>query len=86
MTSSFLSAGISGVGGGIFGITLLFKPITAFSLLLPSFAVIVLGTIGSLPGAIAAAVIIGFVRAVSGPVLIGIGTQSDGLDTAPWPK
>ena len=53
--------------------TLLFKPITAFSLLLPSFAVIVLGTIGSLPGAIAAAVIIGFVRAVSGPVLIGIG-------------
>ena len=73
MTSSFLSAGISGVGGGIFGITLLFKPITAFSLLLPSFAVIVLGTIGSLPGAIAAAVIIGFVRAVSGPVLIGIG-------------
>ena len=45
----------------------------AFSLLLPSFAVIVLGTIGSLPGAIAAAVIIGFVRAVSGPVLIGIG-------------
>ena len=73
MTSSFLSAGISGVGGGIFGITLLFKPITAFSLLLPSFAVIVLGTIGSLPGAIAAAIIIGFVRAVSGPVLIGIG-------------
>mgnify|MGYP001179856944 FL=1 len=73
MTSAFLSAGISGVGGGIFGITLLFKPITAFSLLLPSFAVIVLGTIGSLPGAIAAALIIGFVRAVSGPVLIGIG-------------
>ena len=55
MTSAFLSAGISGVGGGIFGITLLFKPITAFSLLLPSFAVIVLGTIGSLPGAIVAA-------------------------------
>ena len=73
MTSAFLSAGISGIGGGIFGITLLFKPITAFSLLLPSFAVIVLGTIGSLPGAIAAALIIGFVRAVSGPVLIGIG-------------
>jgi len=73
MTSAFLSAGISGIGGGIFGITVLFTPVTPFSLLLPSFAVIVLGTIGSLPGAIIAAVIIGFVRAVSGPLLLGIG-------------
>ena len=44
--------------------------------ILPSIAflaVIVLGTIGSCLQAIAAALIIGFVRAVSGPVLIGIG-------------
>jgi len=73
MISSFLSAGISGVGGAIFGITVLFSPQTAFTLLLPAFAVIVLGTIGSVPGAIVASLMIGFVRAVSSPVLMGIG-------------
>ena len=72
MTSAFLSAGISGVGGGIFGITILFSPITAFNLLLPAFAVIVLGTIGSIPGAIGASIVIGFVRAISSPILIGV--------------
>ena len=73
MTSAFLSAGISGMGGAIFAMTLRFTPETAFSLLLPSFAVIVLGTIGSIPGAIIGSLIVGFVRALSSPVLIGIG-------------
>ena len=72
-TSAFLSAGISGVGGAVFGLTVLFNPQTAFTLLLPSFAVIILGTIGSVPGAIGASLIIGFVRAVLEPVLSGIG-------------
>ena len=76
MTSAFLSAGISGLGGAIFGLTVLFSPQTAFTLLLPAFAVIVLGTIGSVPGAIVASLIIGFVRAVSEPVLSGIGNES----------
>ena len=53
--------------------TVLFNPQTAFTLLLPAFAVIVLGTIGSVPGAIGASIIIGFVRAVSEPILSGIG-------------
>ena len=73
MMSAFLSAGLSGVGGAIFAMTLRFTPETAFSLLLPSFAVIVLGTIGSIPGAIVGSLIVGFVRALSSPVLIGIG-------------
>ena len=73
MTSAFLSAGLSGMGGAIFAMTLRFTPETAFSLLLPSFAVIVLGTIGSIPGAIIGSLIVGFVRALSSPVLIGIG-------------
>ncbi len=73
LTSAFLSAGISGLGGAIFAITLRYNPETAFTLLLPSFAVIVLGTIGSIPGAIIASLIVGFVRALSSPVLIGIG-------------
>ena len=65
LTSAFLSAGISGMGGAIFAMTLRFTPETAFTLLLPSFAVIVLGTIGSIPGAIVGSLIVGFVRALS---------------------
>ncbi len=77
LVSAFLSAGISGVGGAIFGITVLFSPQTAFTLLLPAFAVIVLGTIGSVPGAIVASLMIGFVRAFSSPVLMAIGNPLD---------
>ncbi len=73
MTSAFLSAGLSGMGGAIFAMAGRFSAETAFTLLLPSFAVIVLGTIGSIPGALVGAVIVGFVRALSSPVLIGIG-------------
>ena len=74
MTSAFLSAGISGIGGAIFAMTIRYSPETGFTLLLPAFAVIVLGTIGSIPGAIVGAVIIGFVRSVSSPILMGIGS------------
>jgi ABC-type branched-subunit amino acid transport system permease subunit len=73
LTSAFLSAGLSGLGGAIFAMTLRFNPETAFTLLLPSFAIIVLGTIGSVPGAIVGSLVVGFVRALSSPVLIGIG-------------
>lgn len=71
--SAFLSAGLCGVGGAVFAMTLKFSPITAFTLLLPSFAVIVLGTIGSIEGAIVASLIVGFIRAMSLPILAGLG-------------
>ncbi len=77
MTSAFLSAGISGTGGAVFAMTVLFNPTTAFTLLLPAFAVIVLGTIGSIPGAIFASIIVGFVRAMSTPILQGVGFPLD---------
>jgi len=70
--SAFLSAGISGLGGAIFAMTVRYSPETGFTLLLPAFAVIVLGTIGSIPGAIVGALLIGFVRSVSSPILMGI--------------
>ena len=73
LVSAFLSAGVTGAGGAIFATTLLFNPTSAFSLLLPSFAVIVLGTIGSIPGAIGASILVGMVRAASSPVLVGVG-------------
>ena len=78
MTSAFLSGAICGVGGVMYGITVgNFEPGDAFKLLLPSFAVIVLGTIGSIRGAIVAAIIIGFSRAVSNPILGGVGNSID---------
>ena len=73
MTSAFLSAGLSGIGGAVFAMTLRFSAETAFTLLLPSFAIIVLGTIGSIPGALVGAVVVGFIRSLSGPVTIGVG-------------
>ena len=73
LVSAFLSAGVTGAGGAVFATTLLFNPTSAFSLLLPSFAVIVLGTIGSIPGAIVASFLVGVVRAASSPVLVGVG-------------
>ncbi len=72
-TSSFLSAGISGLGGALLAAILPVNPELGLSLLLPAFAVIVLGSITSIPGVIIAAFIIGIVRSLSEPLLIGAG-------------
>ena len=64
-TSAFLSAGISGLGGALLAGVLPINPELGLSLLLPAFAVIVLGTIGSIPGVIIGALTVGLVRAVS---------------------
>ena len=77
LTSAFLSAGVSGMGGAIFAMTLRFTPETAFTILLPSFAIIILGTLGSIPGAVIGSLIVGFVRALSSPILIGVGMPLD---------
>ena len=71
--SAFLTAGLVGVGGAAFAMTVKFSPTTAFTLLLPAFAVIVLGTIGSIEGAIVSSLIIGFIRSTSSPILSGLG-------------
>lgn len=75
--SAFLTAGLVGVGGAAFAMTVKFSPTTAFTLLLPAFAVIVLGTIGSIEGAIVSSLIIGFIRATSSPILSGLGQNLD---------
>ena len=76
-TSAFLSAGIAGVGGALLAAILPINPELGLSLLLPAFAVVVLGTIGSVPGVIVGALIVGFLRAASEPVLIGAGNALD---------
>ena len=76
-TSSFLSAGISGLGGALLAAILPVNPELGLSLLLPAFAVIVLGSITSIPGVIIAAFVIGIVRSLSEPLLIGAGNALD---------
>ena len=77
MTSAFLAAGISGFGGVLFGMYVRVNPNVGLTILLPAFSVIVLGTLGSVRGALIASVIIGMVRAISAPVLISAGSKLD---------
>ncbi|MDP6651904.1 MAG: branched-chain amino acid ABC transporter permease, partial [Gammaproteobacteria bacterium] len=76
-STAFLSSGIAGLGGVLLAANLPINPELGLSLLLPAFAVIVLGTIGSIPGVIISALIVGLLRAVSDPVLIGVGNSLD---------
>ena len=76
-STAFLSAGISGLGGALLAAILPINPELGLMLLLPAFAVIVLGTIGSIPGVIIGALIVGLLRSVSEPVLIGAGNALD---------
>ncbi len=75
--TAFLSSGIAGFAGALIAAILPINPELGLSLLLPAFAVIVLGTIGSVPGAIIGALIVGLLRAASEPVLIGVGDALD---------
>ena len=76
-STAFLSSGVAGLGGALLAAILPINPELGLSLLLPAFAVIVLGTIGSMPGVIIGALIVGLLRAVSEPVLIGAGNALD---------
>ena len=57
-STAFLSSGIAGFGGALLAAILPINPELGLSLLLPAFAVIVLGTIGSVPGVILGALIV----------------------------
>jgi branched-chain amino acid transport system permease protein len=76
-STAFLSSGIAGLGGSLLAAILPINPELGLALLLPAFAVIVLGTIGSIPGVIIGALIVGLLRAASEPVLIGAGNALD---------
>ena len=77
MTCAFLAAGISGFGGVLFGMYVRVNPEVGLSILLPAFSVIVLGTLGSVRGVLIAAIIVGLVRSISEPILIGTGSVLD---------
>ncbi len=76
-STAFISAGISGLGGALLAAILPINPELGLMLLLPAFAIIVLGSIGSIPGVILSALIVGLLRALSEPILIGAGNALD---------
>ena len=76
-STAFISSGIAGLGGAMLAAILPTNPELGLTLLLPAFAVIVVGTIGSIPGMIIGALIVGLLRAASEPVLIGAGNALD---------
>lgn len=76
-SSAFLSAGIAGFGGALLAAILPINPMLGLTLLLPAFAVIVLGSVGSMAGVIIAGLIVGLLRALSEPILIGAGNALD---------
>ncbi len=73
--TAFIAAGISGTCGVLLSLFVRVNPNLGLSILLPSFAVIVLGTLGSVRGAIIASLIVGFIRTVSESVLIDVGPE-----------
>ena len=76
-TSAFLSASVAGLGGVLVGMHVSMNPETALTYLLPAFAVIVLGTVGSLEGAFIAAACIGLVRAAADLYFFAMGVPLD---------
>ncbi len=72
--SWFIGGGLAGIAGVFYSSLFAFKPETGTIFLLPAFAVIILGTIGSLPGVLIAAYIVGFTRAISEPIFGGLST------------
>lgn len=67
-----LGAACAGVGGVLIGITLSFTPSTGAAYLLTSFAVVVLGGMGSIFGTLVAGVVMGLLQSV-GALILGDG-------------
>ncbi|MFV2014966.1 MAG: branched-chain amino acid ABC transporter permease, partial [Candidatus Heimdallarchaeota archaeon] len=68
----FIGGGLAGVAGIIFVLRLPMIPAQGFLFLLPAFAVVVLGGVGSLKGSVLASLIIAFTQVISKSYLIGI--------------
>ncbi|WP_420104346.1 branched-chain amino acid ABC transporter permease, partial [Bosea sp. (in: a-proteobacteria)] len=55
----FIGAGLTGVGGVLIGLDTSIDPLTGYRVLLSVFAAAVLGGLGSIPGAVAGALLLG---------------------------
>ncbi len=73
----FVSAGLAGIAGLFRGVETRISPYIGWDIILPTFAVVVLGGIGSFYGAIVAAIIVGLAENIGVVVLseLGLSTQ-----------
>jgi len=77
LTVWFLSAGLAGIAGLFRGASTRLSPLMGWDILLPVFAVTVLGGIGSFYGAIVAAFIIGLAENIGVVILNQFGLSTD---------
>jgi branched-subunit amino acid ABC-type transport system permease component len=77
LTTWFLSAGLAGIAGLFRGASTRLSPLMGWDILLPVFAVTVLGGIGSFYGAMVAAFIIGLAENVGVVILTQFGLSTD---------
>ena len=64
-----IGGGLAAVAGVFIGLTVQIRPFLGFELLLPLFAAVILGGIGSVYGALAGSVIVGMAEALAVPVV-----------------
>jgi branched-subunit amino acid ABC-type transport system permease component len=69
--TNFIAMGLAGMGGMLLGLDTSIDPLTGFRAILPVFAAIVVGGLGSIPGA------------VLGALLVGVGEELSLLVLAP---
>jgi branched-chain amino acid transport system permease protein len=64
-----IGGALAAAAGVLVGVTVQLSPGMGFDLLLPVFAAVILGGIGSVPGAVVGGLVIGLAEAVSGPLV-----------------
>jgi branched-chain amino acid transport system permease protein len=62
---SFMGMGLAGVGGMLIGLDTSIDPLTGFRVMLQIFAAAVVGGLGSIPGAVAGALVVGIAEELS---------------------
>ena len=77
LTTWFIGAALAGVAGLFRAAGTRLSPLLGWDILLPTFAVTILGGIGSFYGAIAAAFIIGLVENVGVVILVSLGLSTE---------
>jgi branched-subunit amino acid ABC-type transport system permease component len=73
----FVSAGLAGIAGLFRGVETRISPYLGWDIILPTFAVVMLGGVGSFYGAMAAAVIIGLAENIGVVLLAQAGLSTD---------
>lgn len=65
----WLGGGLAALAGVFLGLTVQIRPYMGFDLLLPLFASVILGGVGSVPGALAGGMIVGVAEALAVPLI-----------------